>query len=77
MSHQIFGDVDADDIDLFDDYDDTFRFALTTRRLLAFTDNVAKLGVLQTDATYKLVWQGYPVLLVGFSDADKCFIQFV
>ena len=32
--------------------------------------------MLQTDATYKLTWQGYPVLLVGTSDADKVFHPF-
>ena len=26
-----------------------------------------------TDATYKLIWQGYPLILVGTTDMDKKF----
>jgi len=29
--------------------------------------------MVQTDAPYKLTWQGYPILLVGTSDAAKVF----
>jgi predicted protein tyrosine phosphatase len=46
----------------------SFRICISTPRLL-------KLGAdaknVHADATYKLVWQGYPVLIVGFSDAER------
>lgn len=45
-----------------------FRLCLSTPRLLklgADTTNV------HADATYKLIWQGYPVLILGFSDAGR------
>ncbi len=32
--------------------------------------------MVQTDSTYKLVWQGYPVMLVGTSDKMKIFHPF-
>lgn len=32
--------------------------------------------LVQTDATYKLVWQGYPFLLLGTSDANHVFHPF-
>jgi hypothetical protein len=31
--------------------------------------------VLQTDATYKLTWHGFPVIIVGFSDKNEPFIH--
>ena len=45
-----------------------FRICFSTPRLLkvgALTKNI------YTDGTYKLIWQGYPVLIVGFSDASR------
>ena len=53
---------------------DLFRFYVTTRRLILFSGN-AKV-VLQTDGTYKLMWQGYPVLFIGTSDAQRSFFPF-
>ena len=32
-----------------------------------------KARMIQTDATYKLTWQGYPFLVAGTSDADYVF----
>jgi len=32
--------------------------------------------MLQCDATYKLVWQGYPVLLAGTTDRSRVFHPF-
>lgn len=32
--------------------------------------------LLQTDASYKVTWQGYPILLVGTSDKNKVFHPF-
>lgn len=46
------------------------KIVFSTRRLLSLC---TKSVLVQTDATYKLVWQGYPVLLVGTSDAAKKF----
>ena len=48
-----------------------FGFFITTRRLIEFSSNFKTL--LQTDGTYKLLWQGFPVLLLGSSDAKKVF----
>ena len=45
------------------DEQDMFRFFLSTRRLIEWTNNLGESGVLQTDATYKLNWQGYDIFL--------------
>ena len=47
-----------------------FRICLSTKRLLKLG---AKTKNVHADATYKLIWQGYPVLIVGYSDADRKF----
>jgi hypothetical protein len=47
-----------------------FRIALSTKRLLRLG---AKSQSVHADATYKLIWQGYPVLITGYSDADRKF----
>ncbi len=47
------------------------RVVITTRHLLKFLDKF-KL-VLQTDGTYKEVWQGFPIIIVGASDNDRHF----
>lgn len=53
------------------DYDqETFKFCVTSKLLLKKHINVKHIHV---DATYKLVWQGFPVLLVGTTDAAKQF----
>ncbi len=31
---------------------------------------------IHADATYKLIWQGFPVLVVGTTDYDKAFHPF-
>lgn len=50
-----------------------FRFFVSTKLLLRqATDS----KILHTDATYKLVWQGFPVLLIGTTDADRKFHPF-
>ena len=33
--------------------------------------------MIQCDATYKLTWQGYPVLLAGTSDSARVFHPFL
>ncbi len=45
-------------------------------RVFVSTKNLLEMAskhtlVLQADATYKLLWMGYPVLLIGISDMDK------
>ena len=50
------------------------RVFFTTKRLLSIaTINKRHLC---TDATYKLIWQGFPVLIVGTTDKDKKFHPF-
>jgi hypothetical protein len=33
-------------------------------------------NIIHADAIYKLVWQGFPVLIVGTTDRDKHFHSF-
>lgn len=47
-----------------------FRIFFSTKRLLRYA---MESDIIHTDGTYQLVVQGYPVLVVGISDADKCF----
>lgn len=47
-----------------------FRFLVSSKYLLQKAADVDKL---HADATYKLVWQGQPVLLVGTTDSDRHF----
>lgn len=46
----------------------TFRLALSTKKLL---DVVCSTDVLHIDATYKLIWQGFPVLVLGITDKNR------
>jgi hypothetical protein len=70
LNFQIFHE---DDLDTLVDFEegDQFRVVITTRHLLKFLDKF-KL-VLQTDGTYKEVWQGFPIIIVGASDYDRHF----
>ena len=47
------------------------RLFLTTKHLLRLA--CEHLEVLQADATYKLLWLNYPVLIIGMSDREKVF----
>lgn len=47
-----------------------FRFMISSKKLLELAVNAEKL---HTDATYKCIWQGYPVLMVGTSDMNRKF----
>jgi hypothetical protein len=49
------------------------KIVVSTRRLL---ENMKKSCMVQTDATYKVIWQGYPVMLVGTSDKSRTFHPF-
>ncbi|CAF3380895.1 unnamed protein product [Rotaria sp. Silwood2] len=53
-----------------EDIGNKFRFFLTTKRLLSIANKSNKI---HADATYKLIWQGFPVLIVGTSDLDRKF----
>ena len=47
-----------------------FRLALTTSRLASIA---GKSKLVQSDATYKLVYQGFPILITGTTDAARKF----
>lgn len=49
------------------------RIILTTKRLLSL---MRTSEMVQIDATYKLTWQGYPVMVVGTSDRNQVFHPF-
>ena len=53
---------------------DQFRYFLTTRRLIQFSMNADT--VIHIDGTYKLVWEGFPVRIIGTPDADRHFHPF-
>jgi hypothetical protein len=50
------------------------RIFFTTKRLLLITTN--NNHYICADATYKLIWQGYPVHIVGTTDRAKKFHPF-
>ena len=58
----------------YDIEDQDLKIVISTRRLLSLAEKHMRL--VQTDATYKLIWQGYPFLLVGTSDANYVFHPF-
>ena len=43
---------------------------MTTKRLSLIANKSSKI---HADATYKLNWQGFPVLIVGTTDSDRKF----
>lgn len=49
---------------------ESFQFAISTTHLLS---NLKHSTFLHADATYKIVWQGFPVLVVGVTDRDRHF----
>ncbi|CAF4124769.1 unnamed protein product [Rotaria magnacalcarata] len=56
-----------------DDDDPLFRLFVTTRNLIK---NCLNSNHICADATYKLIWQGYPVLIVGTTDKQCAFHPF-
>ena len=62
------GEIDEDEED--EDEGNKFRFFVTTKRLL-FNATISKR--IHTDATYKLIWQGFPCLIIGTTDMIKQF----
>lgn len=63
--------IDADS-QLAEDQD--LKIVFTTKRLLSIAE---KSRTIQADATYKLLWQGYPVIIMGTSDIDNVFHPYV
>jgi len=55
---------------IFDYNDKWFGISVSTRRLLTLIENKTSL---QCDATYKLCWEGFPVLITGLSDKQNTF----
>lgn len=47
-----------------------FNFVVSSKKLLR--NNVSS-DVCNADSTYKLIWQGFPVQVVGFTDGNKTF----
>ena len=75
ISYQIdYNDEFDDDKDVDADDESQFRFVDATRRLLRIASH--KATHLMADATYKCNWNGFPVLIIGTSDANKTFLSF-
>ncbi|CAF1118993.1 unnamed protein product [Rotaria sordida] len=74
-SYQIIYDDENENEDIDDDdiNENKFRFFITTKRLLQIASRSKKI---HADATYKLLWQGFPVLIVGTTDLDRHFHLF-
>jgi hypothetical protein len=71
VSYVIIYDEECDDDEEADDEERSkFRIFISTKRLLKHASGAKKLHV---DATYKLIWQGFPVLIIGTSDMDRHF----
>lgn len=49
---------------------DIFRFFFTSKALI---EKARGVKLLCADATYKLLWQGFPVLIIGTTDMEKKF----
>lgn len=50
-----------------------FRFFISSKTLLKLSINAKHI---HTDATYKLIWQGFPVLILGTTDRNRMFHTF-
>ena len=73
-----FKDIDETNVGTNDDKDDNndmsfFRFLLTTKTLMKYACNNDFICI---DATYKLIWLGFPVMLVGSVDKKRQFHPF-
>ena len=62
------------DILIDDDEDNYFRFSVTTKRLAKLANGSL---LLQADATYKTNWHGFPVHVIGTTDASNKFHPFL
>lgn len=61
--------IGAYDIE-YSEEESTLRFLATTKRLLTYATMSQHIAI---DATYKLIWQGYPVFVFGTTDYNKAF----
>ncbi len=62
-----------DDEDVEDDGGNKFRIFISSVRLL----KIASMSQhIHADATYKLIWQGFPALVIGTTDLNKAFHPF-
>ncbi|CAF2081129.1 unnamed protein product [Rotaria magnacalcarata] len=69
----IYDEQEYDDEDTEEDSGNKFRVFISSVCLL----NIASISShINADATYKLVWQGFPVLIVGTTDLNKKFHPF-
>lgn len=64
--------IAAYDISL-DEKNPYFRFFVSSKELLA---NAVNVKTINADGTYKLIWQGYPVLQIGTTDMHRSFHKF-
>lgn len=55
------------------DKESGFQFFVTSKKLLKFA---MQSKILHADGTYKILWQGYPVIIVGTTDRGKHFHPF-
>ena len=69
-SHDIQYEDEIDDDEDVEANGSKFRFFVTTKKLLLIANKSSKM---HADATYKLNWQGFPVLIVGTTDLDRKF----
>ncbi len=78
VSYQI--NIDGDDAENFPPTLDipnpecSMRLFISTKHLLLIASKYPK--DIQADATYKLIWLGFPVLIIGISDMNKVFHPF-
>ncbi|CAF2907650.1 unnamed protein product [Rotaria sp. Silwood2] len=68
--YEINNDDDDDNVSNDDDDKNKFRFFVTTKRLLF---NASISNKIHVDATYKLIWQGFPCFIIGTTDMIKQF----
>jgi hypothetical protein len=71
VNFEIFPGIDENDRPNTYENGDLFRFFISTRLLLELSVNFTK--IIQTDGTYKLLWQGFPIILIGSSGANRVF----
>jgi hypothetical protein len=69
----IYDDEFGDDEDVDGQDGPRLRFFISTQRLLTMASTSVNI---HADATYKLVWQGFPILIVGTTDLDRHFHPF-
>lgn len=73
VSYEVDYNEDLDDEKDINDNGTKFRFFISTRRLLNIASHARNI---HADATYKLVWQGFPILIIGTTDLDRHFHPF-